>query len=135
MKAAKENIGVIIFDGNCVFCTQGSEWVAKWDRKGIFAFASQGSRYATNMADLFPYAFEKDSIVFIKNGKSYIKSRAIEEIIKDLPHWSVFRFIFKLVPRAFADWIYDLIAKHRKKLLKSKTACTFNPELASRCID
>ena len=68
---------------------------------------------------------EIDSIVLIKNGKTYIKSTAILEILKDMPiGWRLLR-IGIILPRFIRDWLYDVIAKYRYKVFGKRDELAF----------
>lgn len=63
---------------------------------------------------------EIDSIVLMKSEKTYIKSAAILEILKDIPiGWRLLR-IGIILPRFIRDWMYDVIAKYRYKIFGKK---------------
>jgi len=71
---------------------------------------------------------EIDSIVLIKNDKTYIKSAAILEILKEMPiGWRLFR-IGIILPKFIRDWLYDIIAMHRYKIFGKKDECQIPPK-------
>lgn len=59
---------------------------------------------------------EIDSIVLIKNDKTYIKSAAILEILKDMPIGWRLLSIGIILPKFIRDWLYDGIAKYRYRI-------------------
>ena len=55
---------------------------------------------------------------FLENGKVYEKSRAAFRVLHYFPWYLKWLQIFILVPRALRDWVYDQVAKRRRKISK-----------------
>lgn len=92
------------FDANCPLCKNVVQWLKKKDKNKLLVFKP---------LQLSPYKNLK-SVVFIKNGALYTKSKAIHEIMKLLNTNKTLKFLLTIFPRWFTDKIYDLIAKYRK---------------------
>ena len=77
-----------------------------------------------------------DSIVLLKQGKTFIKSEAALLIAKELKFpWSMFQ-VFLIIPKFFRDPLYNFIAKRRYKWFGKKESCMIpTPELKSRFLD
>ena len=76
-----------------------------------------------------------DSIVLLKQGKTFIKSEAALLIAKELKFpWSMFQ-VFLIIPKFLRDPLYNFIAKRRYKWFGKKDACRIpTPELQDRFV-
>jgi len=107
----------ILFDGFCVLCNWSVNFVLKRDKVKKYKFASLKSPIGIELCELHNIDInEIDSIVLIKNDKTFIKSAAILEILKDMSiGWRLLR-IGIILPRFIRDWMYDVIAKYRYRV-------------------
>ena len=114
-------INIILFDGLCVFCNSAVNFVLKRDNAKKYKFVSLQSPIGIELCEQHNVdTNEIDSIILIKNGKTYVKSAAILEILKDMPiGWRLLR-IGIILPRFIRDWLYDVIAKYRYKIFGKK---------------
>ena len=107
-------IKIIIFDGICLLCNDTVNFLHKRLRYRNYRFiASQsetGKEYL-NQYDLNKVSLE--SIILIKDERIFVKSNALLQIVDDMSYkWSIFK-IFRIVPIALRDWMYDLLSKYR----------------------
>lgn len=126
-----ENKKIILFDGICNLCNDAIQKVIKNDKKDLFRFAhlqSDLARQIINERGIDTANLE--SVILIDPGVAYYhKSTAVIEIAKDLNNYSWLR-IFKPLPEAFRDMIYEFIAKNRYKWFGKKESCMIpTPEL------
>ncbi len=117
---------VILFDGVCNFCNHSVQQILKWDRKGLYQFASLQGDFGQNFLKenhLSPDEF--DSILLVQpNGSFSQKSEAALEIIKSFsPLTFALSLILKRIPINIRDKIYDLIAENRYLLFGKKDQC------------
>lgn len=121
------NHNIILFDGECNFCSFWVKFIIKRDRKDAFRFASLQSEVGKQFLTKFNISKNIDTVVFIQNNHAYIKSTAALTILKTLGGlWSMW-YVFVLFPRFFRDFFYDLIAKYRYLFFKNNT-CNLNNE-------
>ena len=114
---------IILFDGVCNFCDWSVQWLIKRDKKQVFRYASLQSEIGQKLLKQYQIDSQTDSVVYIRNGKSYIKSRAVFYILKDLKNiWSVI-YVFKLLPTCITDFLYEQFARRRYAIFGKKTAC------------
>lgn len=111
------NKQIVFFDGDCGFCNSTIEFVLRHEK--------QDQLYFTALQSDFTVDFLKDhclpepdfsTLYLWKNGKLHQKSTAALEISKFLKPPYSYLFIFKITPRLIRDFVYDFIAKHRKKI-------------------
>lgn len=70
-----------------------------------------------------------DSVIWCEpsadgDGKTYVRSAAVLRVLRYLGGgWSVLAAIGSLVPRPVRDWLYDVVARHRKRIIKQSASC------------
>jgi predicted DCC family thiol-disulfide oxidoreductase YuxK len=124
----------ILFDGVCNLCNGSIQFVIQRDRSGIFNFAALQStvgrellqEYGLPVNDLY-------SVILIKNGKAYQRSRAALEIARHLSGLWPLLYIFIIIPPFIRDSIYNWISRNRYRWFGKKDDCMIpTPELKSR---
>ncbi|MGN1400349.1 MAG: thiol-disulfide oxidoreductase DCC family protein [Bacillus sp. (in: firmicutes)] len=128
--------GIILFDGECNFCSKTVQFILKRDRSAFFQFSSlQGS---TGQALLQKNQLPNDlqSIVYIEDSKVYTESDAALRISRHLDGWWwKAASIFRLLPRPLRDPVYRFIARNRYKWWGKAESCRLpNPEERERFI-
>ncbi|MAE87470.1 MAG: hypothetical protein CMB80_32350 [Flammeovirgaceae bacterium] len=127
---------VILFDGVCNLCNSSVNFVIDRDR-GLYRFASLQSDFAKellNSSAIDPSSLE--SIVLVEGRRVYHKSEAALRVAGHLKGlWPLFR-VFRILPRGFRDFFYDIIAKNRYRWFGKKDSCRIpTPELRDRFLD
>ena len=64
-----------------------------------------------------------DTVILVMNGTSYFKSDAVFRIIKEIGGFWKSLLIFRILPRRFTDWIYDIIAANRFRIFGRSDTC------------
>lgn len=114
---------ILLFDGECEFCNFWVQFIQKRKPKVKMFYLPLQSNEGKQLLQNHQIHSSVDSIVFIWKNKAYTKSNAAFQIVRQLGGlWNLF-FVFWLVPKPLRDWIYDLIAKHRKKFFITKKDC------------
>lgn len=116
---------IIIFDGDCLLCNSFVRLLINLDVKKKFYFISSTSEYfSNNLAHL--NISEPDKTVFLlSDGELYSKSEAVLKILSGLPKPVKYFYYFRFIPEGMRDYIYDLIARYRKRIFGSKNYCVF----------
>ncbi|MFZ5617973.1 MAG: thiol-disulfide oxidoreductase DCC family protein [Pseudomonadota bacterium] len=116
---------LFIFDGMCVLCSSGVQWMLKHDPNGKTRFIAVQSPLARAIYahyGLDPDAF--DTFMVLKNGVSYLRYRGWLEAAKTMPApWRQLGFIGHAVPASIGDAIYDVIQKNRFRWFGRRKAC------------
>ena len=113
---------IILFDGECTFCSFWVKFVLKRDKQDQFRFASLQSMAGIYYTDKHDVDEKVDSVVLIdRDGTAFIKTNAVFEILYNLGGLGKFFYGLKLFPRFIRDFFYDIIARLRYKLFKRKT--------------
>lgn len=127
---------VIYFDGVCNFCNASVRFVINRDPKSKFGFCSLQSEEAAKQ--LKPYGIkpsELQTIILLKNGKTFFKSRAALEIARELSGLWPALFVFVIVPPFIRDFLYSIIAKNRYKWFGRLDECVIpTGELLNRFV-
>ncbi len=118
------NRQIVIFDGLCNLCNGLVNFVIKRDPKGVFGFVPLQGQFGQSF--MLKYNIperEADAVILIKNGRHYLRSDAVLEIIRDISGlWFLFRVI-KLVPRPLRDAFYRIFARNRYRLFGKRDYC------------
>jgi predicted DCC family thiol-disulfide oxidoreductase YuxK len=112
---------IVLFDGDCNFCNYSVQFIYKRDKKGVFRFASLQSEKGKELLAKFKLQnLDLSTMVFIKEDKAYTKSGAALRICGHLKGLWPLMVCFLMVPPFIRNWVYDGVAKRRKKLVKDK---------------
>lgn len=128
---------IILFDGVCNLCSNSVDFILNHDPKGHFVFASLQSEAGKEILSQYGLSTESfDSVVLVKEGKVYQKSRAAMEIAGKLSGPWPFLQLFKVVPRFLSDSVYNFIARNRYRFFGKRESCRFpTPDLRSRFLE
>jgi len=115
--------GLILFDGVCVLCSRGCNFVSNRDRRGYFRFVPMQLAEGRPLAEQIGINPDRpDSFSFVANGQAYVKSEAVLRIARELPRWQ-WTWLFHFIPRLIRDAIYDLVARKRYRWFGRRDAC------------
>lgn len=108
---------IIFYDGDCGLCNRSVQLILHHERNSTLKFASLQSAFARNVFMEFNLKNNfNESILFYQDGKLFSKSKAVLRIIPYLK-WYFYPFmICWLIPNFVRDFLYDLIARNRKKI-------------------
>lgn len=125
MQNLPQNKKIILFDGLCNLCATSVQFIIKRDKKDIFRFVSLQSDLGQELLQQLPISTQKtDSIILYESDKAYYyKSEAVFEIVKSIEGFFYCLFIFKWLPTAVTNTIYDYIAKNRYQWWGKKESC------------
>ena len=115
------NKKIILFDGDCNLCNKYVNLIIRYDPKDNFRFATIKSQIGQNIIrNLDLINIQEDTILLIKKKSIYIKSDAVIRILSCLQFPINMLSLISLIPRFIRDYFYDIIAKNRKKIFKTK---------------
>lgn len=123
---------VIVFDGICILCSRCVHFVIRHDRRALFRFAALQTPAGAGLLHrhgIDPGAAH--SFLLLKDGKAYLRSDAVIEIVRELDGgWSLLR-VLRHAPRAWRDALYDFIAHRRYRWFGRRSRCMV-PDPATR---
>lgn len=115
---------ILLFDGVCNLCTSSVLFVIKRDVKKQIRYASIQSTIGKKL--MRTYGIDEvylGSLIFIDEGKVYLKSTGALRLCKYLSNGWPALYILIIVPSVIRNFFYDLIAKYRYKLFGKKEIC------------
>ena len=133
-----QNKKIILFDGVCNLCDSAVQFVIQHDTKDVFRFVALQSELGQEiLKHIGINPLKIDSIILYQPGIAYYyKSTAALEIAKSLGGFFHLGTLFKIIPAAIRNHLYDYIAKNRYKWYGKKSHCMIpTKELQAKFLD
>jgi predicted DCC family thiol-disulfide oxidoreductase YuxK len=128
---------VLLFDGDCGFCSRSVAWVLRHERCGDLRFASIGSSTGAMLLAQCDEPVDPETsgtMVLIEGKRVFVRSDAALRVAARLRwpwRWASAAIV---VPRFLRDGAYRIVARHRRRL--GGNACFVpTPEQESRFLD
>lgn len=115
--------GIILFDGECVFCDHSVQFILKRDVEKVFLFASLQSDVGQQLLKQYNVDSSMDSIVVIYQEKAYTQSDAAIVIAQQFKGFWRMLGVVKVLPKWLRDKMYVVIAKNRYRLFGKMETC------------
>lgn len=114
---------IVFFDGICQLCNGFVDFLITRDSRKVLYYAPlQGSTASAVLNRNTSSTL--DSVVFVKEGQIFQKSKAVVMILKELPYpWKSLGLVGEYIPRFVADAVYERIAKNRYQWFGQKDSC------------
>jgi predicted DCC family thiol-disulfide oxidoreductase YuxK len=128
MEATTRN-PILIYDGVCQLCDTFVQFVLKRERVPILTFVASQSESGQKLLRSFDMDnLAENSVLLIKKGKVYSKSRAIFELLPYLSFpWQIL-VVFKIIPTRLTDLVYDFVARNRYTFFGKRDVCRIPAE-------
>ena len=117
--------GIIFFDDDCLLCNRTVLFLLKKDRKKVLQFAPIGGSTFTSL-NLESISSNKNSVIYLKNGQTSLRSTAMLNILYELPFPWKLAIIFSIVPRSIRDFFYRYVANNRHRFFGKNNMCITN---------
>jgi predicted DCC family thiol-disulfide oxidoreductase YuxK len=126
----------IIFDGECGFCNKIIMFIARNDKNNTFKFISSLSELGTKILLMNKIkGMEKSTIILVENeNEIYTKSLAIRKVLLKITYYKMVGYLMFLFPKKLSDYVYDLISKNRKLIIKNNIYEIPNSEIRKKFI-
>jgi predicted DCC family thiol-disulfide oxidoreductase YuxK len=127
---------IMIFDGVCHLCTRSVKFILAHESAPTLRFVPvQSAAGARMMREFGLSAEDARTFVLVVDGKPYVRSEAAIRVARYLrPPWRALGGI-RVLPRAFRDWGYDVVARNRYQWFGQAESCIVpTPELRARFI-
>ncbi|MBE1447462.1 thiol-disulfide oxidoreductase DCC family protein [Paenibacillus sp. OAS669] len=115
---------IMLFDGECRFCSGSVQLIIRLDQKDVFRFAQLQSDTAQS---LLPPDIKNDpsmdSVILLDQGFVYTHSDAMLQICRRLGRGWALLSVLKYVPVSLRDFLYRWVAKRRYKLFGKQEHC------------
>lgn len=115
---------IIVYDGYCALCTGWVRYVLRHDRHGRYRFLSAQSPLGQALYvhyGLNPLDYETN--ILIAEGVAYYKSEASIRMAEGLGFPSSLAKAFRILPLAWRDKLYDLVARNRLRIFGELDSC------------
>lgn len=121
---------LVLYDGDCGFCSASVAQIHRADRKRLFWFAPLQGETARPYLERHPELANLSTVVLVEDfgaglpgeGRVFVRSDAVVEICRRLGGWRRWFVWGKWIPRRLRDGMYDLVARNRRKLI-AKRGC------------
>jgi predicted DCC family thiol-disulfide oxidoreductase YuxK len=131
-----KNKAIVLFDGSCGLCNRSVKFILRHEKKNELYFSPLQSEFGKAILEKFNLVGKTDSVVFIKNGKAYIKSAAALRFTAYLKGLWPLLFGLIIVPPFIRNWVYDYIASNRITWFGTADYCDMlTPELKKRFLE
>lgn len=119
---------IMVYDGDCGFCTRSVRFVLNRDRKRLVCFASRDGVAGKGVRARHPELQSVESLLWVDrvNGveRVLIHSDAVLAVAAYLGGiYGVLAMLGGLVPRALRDPAYQMVAKVRRRLMGGASRC------------
>jgi predicted DCC family thiol-disulfide oxidoreductase YuxK len=115
---------VLLFDGACNLCNRSVQWVLLRDPRGIFRFAPLQSDIGQALLRQHGLSTENlDTVVLVDGPRVFLRSDAPLEVARRLGGLWPLLCVFKIVPRALRDGVYNWVARHRYRWFGHQSEC------------
>lgn len=116
---------LVLYDGSCGLCHRSVRWLLNRDRDAVLMFAPLGGETAALAGSpALPPGAAPDTIIFVRDGKALIRSRAIFALLGDVRSgWRWLR-VFRFLPAWLTDLPYRLVARIRHRIFGHVDACS-----------
>src|SRR5665213_994809 len=118
---------LFIFDGVCVLCSNGTRWLMRHDKKGIFRFSPAQSPTGSALYHHYDIALD-ETYLLIVDGMAYGKSDGYLQVCRLLGGWWRVLLSLQYVPRTLRNCVYDTVARNRYKWFGKIGYCELIPE-------
>ncbi|MBX4963981.1 thiol-disulfide oxidoreductase DCC family protein [Rhizobium binae] len=126
---------LIVFDGECVFCSGWVKFALKHDRQRRYRFLA--AQTPLGQALYRHYGLDSrdyETNILIDKGRAFFKSDGSIRMVAGLGFPYSLVKLFRLMPRRAADAIYEFIARNRLKIAGRQSCMVPTPEQRSRFI-
>lgn len=128
---------LIVFDGECIFCSSFVRFVLRHDRQARFNFTMAQSKLGQALYRHYEVSttdFETNLV--IQDGILYEKLNAFIHVMSELGWPWRLLIVLRVIPQPVAAWLYDRIAKNRYRIFGRYQSCMIpTAALRARIID
>jgi len=119
---------LILFDGECNFCSRSVRFILRHERGPFFEFGRQQSPVGSKLLAARGLPAQPETMVVLDRHHIYTQSDGIIFILRQLRWpWSMIGNVMRLFPRPLRDSIYRFIARRRYALFGRAKDCPILP--------
>ncbi len=116
---------LIIFDGKCVLCSSGVQWMLKRDPAGVARFAAIQEEIPRALYAHYGLDADRfDTFLVMMNGKPHLRWAGLLAAARLLPApWRWLGQAGRIVPGFIGNALYDVVQKNRLLWFGAREAC------------
>ncbi|NTJ41553.1 DUF393 domain-containing protein [Agrobacterium larrymoorei] len=115
---------LIVFDGECGFCSRDIDFVLRHDSQGLFRFTPAQSPLGTALMRHYGCRTDNyETSLLIDNGIAYAYSDGVLRVLELMGGKIGMAALLRIVPRFIRDGVYNLVARNRMKIAGRRQAC------------
>jgi predicted DCC family thiol-disulfide oxidoreductase YuxK len=119
-----ETSPLVLFDGVCNLCSWSVQFLAPRDKRHLLWYAAVQSQAGQELLQRHGLPTgEYESFILLENGRIYAKSQAFFRVARYMGFPWTFLRAGLMLPRGFADWLYDRVANNRYAIFGKKDTC------------
>lgn len=114
---------IMLYDGDCGFCSRGVLFAFRRDPRARLRFASLQSEVGRRLLAEHGLMDDRSTVVLVDEKGAHVRSTAALRVARRLRWpWS-WTYAAIVVPRPARDALYGLVARHRHRLGPAVDAC------------
>ncbi len=132
---------VMLYDGTCGFCAASVAFILRHEQRKSLRFAPLQGAFAAGVRGRHPELEGVDSMVWVEapgteREQVAVRGRAVLRAAGYLGRIWALAGIARVLPSGLLDAGYDLVARHRHKLVREPDACFIpSPDVRARFLD
>ncbi|MGZ3863262.1 MAG: thiol-disulfide oxidoreductase DCC family protein [Bacteroidia bacterium] len=126
---------ILFYDGDCALCNHSVKFVIKHEKNHELLFCSLQGHFAKEFLSKYNYDFSQTSTMVLATGdKVYYKSSAALNACRFMKSPYSWLYALIIVPPFIRNWVYDLVARNRKKIFRNEFCFVPDEKLSKRFI-
>jgi predicted DCC family thiol-disulfide oxidoreductase YuxK len=121
---------IIIFDGKCVLCSRWARFVLRHDRKRALRLLAAQTPLGAALYEHYGLdSVGYETNILLEHGRAWLKSEGTIRMFERLGFPWRLAAVARVVPRAWRDAAYNVVARNRLRWFGSRATC-FLPDPA-----
>lgn len=114
---------IILFDGQCSFCSRSVQFIIKHDKAMLFKFTPSQSDIAQRIKAAYNIENVTGTMILIRDGQVFTHSDAVLRIAGELNMPWKLASMFLIIPGCIRNTMYRCVSANRKRLSKGRQTC------------
>ncbi len=115
---------IVLYDGVCGLCHRLVRWLMAHDPMGRLHYAPLQGETAARLRAIHPaIPADLDSVVYIEEGRVYLRSKAFLHVARNLERPWRWLYHVRWLPASLGDPLYFLVARTRYRLFGKYDSC------------